>query len=66
MKHEFEEIMTMEAMVGTYKETIMGCVNCGFQVTILGDKKEFAQECAEQQHGTPTCESQYVKDVMTS
>jgi len=60
-RHEFEEGET----VHPDEATAMVCARCGCTVWIQGSDLDFAQECSERQ-GVPTCESQYVIDVMTS
>ena len=60
-KHHFKEGET----VYPDNATAMVCTRCGHTVWIVGNEEDFAQECAEK-YGTPTCESQYVRDIMTS
>jgi hypothetical protein len=59
--HEFEEGET----VHPDEVTAMVCTRCGYTVWIQGSDLDFAQECSERQ-GIPSCESQYVIDVMMS
>jgi hypothetical protein len=60
-KHTFSEGET----VHPDEVTAMVCAQCGCTVWIQGTDLDFAQECAEK-YGIPTCESQYVIDVMMS
>jgi hypothetical protein len=60
-RHEFEKGET----VHPDEATAMICARCGCTVWIQGSDLDFAQECSERQ-GVPSCESQYVIDIMTS